>query len=180
MDDSSKHSAGGPTTPPRPDVPPSTLITRAVMDRYRCHRGDGDMWPITWADDDHLYGGAGDNSGSPMNVWRIKGGPADVFLGTGWGVTVEVMNNLPVDPAIYCRRPGIDPKNGVKPAGILSLGGRLYLAVELHNYGDNAAFNRQHNICAWIITSDDHGVTWDLDATPVEFFTGALASPQGV
>ncbi len=150
------------------------------MDRYRCHRGDGDMWPITWADDDHLYGGAGDNSGSPMNVWRISNGPSDVFIGTGWGVTVKVMNNLPVDPAIYCRRPDVHPRTGVKPAGILSVGGRLYLAVELHNYGDNPSFNRQHNVCAWIITSDDHGVTWNLDATPVGFFTGRFSSPHFV
>jgi len=52
---------------PKPDYPKSTYITMVTFDKFRCHRGDGDMWPITWADDGYLYGGAGDNSGSPMN-----------------------------------------------------------------------------------------------------------------
>jgi hypothetical protein len=149
-----------------------------VFDRFRCHRGDGDMWPITWADDGHLYGGAGDNSGSPMNIWRIVGGPTPVFWETGWGVHTELVHNLPVDPVVYCQRPGLDRARGVKPAGLLCLDGRLYLAAELHNYGDHPAFNRQHNLSAWIITSDDHGRTWNLDATPQDFFTGSLASPH--
>lgn len=165
---------------PTPPTPRSTFIQSIRFDRFRCHRGDGDMWPITWADDDFLYGAAGDNSGSPMNFWRIRGGPLDVFWGTGWGVTVELVDNLPIDPAFYCQIPGADPKNGVKPAGLLSLKGRLYFAVEIHNYGDNPAFNRQHNLQAWIITSDDHGKTWNRSATPTDFFSGRLASPHFV
>ena len=68
---------------PIPPYSTSTYITSAVFDKFRCHRGDGDMWPITWADDGYLYGAAGDNSGSPMNFWRIHEGPKDSFLGTG-------------------------------------------------------------------------------------------------
>lgn len=29
------------------------------------------MWPVTWAADGNLYAAAGDNSGSPMNFWKI-------------------------------------------------------------------------------------------------------------
>ena len=29
------------------------------------------MWPVTWAADGKLYAAAGDNSGSPMNFWKI-------------------------------------------------------------------------------------------------------------
>ncbi|HOU14656.1 MAG TPA: hypothetical protein PKZ84_16235 [Anaerolineae bacterium] len=163
---------------PVPAYPRSTLIKNVVFDKFRCHRGDGDMWPITWADDDHLYGGAGDNSGSPMNFWRIIGGPSDVFWGTGWGVRVELVHPLPVNPKIYCQRANLHPTHGVKPAGVLSLNGVLYMAVELHNYGDNPAFNRQHNLSAWIITSLDYGKTWNLEATPTDFFTHRLASPH--
>jgi hypothetical protein len=165
-------------TAPTPGAPRSSYITAATFDKFRCHRGDGDMWPITWADDDHLYGGAGDNSGSPMNFWRIHGGPTAPFLGTGWGVWMELVDPLPIDPRVYCQRPGVDPRNGVKPASLLALDGVLYFAVELHNYGDNPAFNRQHNIQAWILTSSDYGQTWDRAATPEDFFTGRLASPH--
>lgn len=165
-------------TPPRPNIPWSKTIRRAEFDRFRCHRGDGDMWPITWADDGFLYGAAGDNAGSPMNFWRIHNGPTEPFLNTGWGVYLELVHPLPVDPRIYCQKPNIHPRSGVKPAGLLSIHGVLYMAVELHNYGDNPVFNRQHNINAWIITSVDHGKTWNLDATQQTFFTGRLASPH--
>ena len=163
---------------PTPPYPKSTLITNVVMDRFRCHRGDGDMWPITWAADGNLYGGAGDNSGSPMNFWRINGEPQDGYLGTGWGISMQLVDNLPIDPQVYCRRPGVDAKNGVKPASLIGVGGIIYFAVELHNYGDNPAFNRQHNIGAWIITTADYGRTWNREATPLDFFTGRLASPH--
>lgn len=56
-------------------VPPyekSDYIEQVLPDRFRYHSGDGDMWPLTWAEDDMIYGGAGDNRGCPMNIWRIK------------------------------------------------------------------------------------------------------------
>jgi len=163
---------------PMPPYPESTYIKGAVFDRFRCHRGDGDMWPITWAADGHLYGAAGDNSGSPMNFWRIIGEPQSWCLSTGWSIWAERLDNLPVDPTEFCQRPGVDPKNGVKPAGLLSVAGVIYFAVELHNYGDNPAFNRQHNISAFLITTDDCGKSWNREASPGDFFTGRLASPH--
>ncbi|MBC8078742.1 MAG: hypothetical protein H7X86_00215 [Gorillibacterium sp.] len=165
-------------TVPNPTYPTSELISSATFDKFRCHRGDGDMWPITWADDGHLYGGAGDNMNSPMNIWRIMHEPTDIFKGTGWPVVAEMVHPKPVDPKLYCQRADLHPKNGVKPASILCINGVLYLAVELHNYGDRPEFNRQCNIQSWIITSIDYGLTWNLNATMEDFFTGRLASPH--
>lgn len=155
---------------PTPIVLHSTYITGGKFDLFRCHRGDGDMWPTTWADDDFLYGATGDNSGGPMNFWRIHEGPKDFFLGSGWGVWMELIDKEPIDPKIYCQRADLHPVSGVKPASLLCMNGVLYFAVELHNYGDQPAFNRQHNIQAWIITSTDYGKTWNSSATPVDFF----------
>ena len=154
-----------------PPLPKSSFITGAVFDKFRLHKGDGDMWPLTWAADGNLYGGAGDNSGSPMNFWRISGAPI-------WSLIVELVDNLPMNPAIYCQKPNVDRKMGIKPASLLSVGGVLYCAVENHNYGDNPQFNRQHNINAWIITSTNFGKTWNRKVTPEDFFTGRLASPH--
>jgi hypothetical protein len=154
-----------------PPLPRSSFIASAVFDKFRLHKGDGDMWPLTWAADGNLYGGAGDNSGSPMNLWRISGAPI-------WSLIVERVDNLPMDPAVYCQKPNVDPKRGIKPASLLSVNGVLYFAVENHNYGDNPQFNRQHNLNAWIITSTDFGKTWNRKATPQDFFTGRLASPH--
>jgi len=158
-----------------PPYPKSTIIKEVLFDKYRLHKGDGDMWPITWADDGHLYGGAGDNSGSPMNFWRIKGAMCNY-----WDVYLELIDNLPVDPKIYCQRPHVHPQAGIKPAGLLCLEGTLYFTVENMNYGEDPQFNRQRNVNAWIITSTDYGRTWDLAATPQDFFTGRLSSPHFV
>ena len=127
------------------------------------------MWPLTWAADGHLYGGAGDNLGSPMNFWRIEGdAPGEL----------SVVDPLPIDHRQYCDIPPADPEHGVKPAGVLCLDGVLYFAVEAMHYGENPAFNRQRNIHGWIITSTDYGQSWQRAATPTHFFTGRLSSPH--
>lgn len=160
---------------PKPKYPKSELIKNVILDEKKIHKGDGDMWPITWADDDNLYAGAGDNCNSPMNIWRIVDNPEPYHA---WAVYLECINNLPVDPKKYCQVPQVHKERGVKPAGIIFIDGTLYLAAELHNYGDDPSFNRQHNISSWIITSTDYGKTWNLEATKQEFFTGRLASPH--
>ena len=163
---------------PKPAYPKSILIKDVIMDRFRCHGGAGDMWPITWADDDNLYGAGGDNSGSPMNFWKISGIPMEVFSGTGWSIYLELIDNMPINPKKYCQKPYLHPKMGVKPASLISINGVIYFAVELHNYGENVSFNRQKNYNSWIITTYDYGKTWDRESTPIDFFTGRLASPH--
>lgn len=154
-----------------PPYPPSTLIKRAAFDKYRLHKGDGDMWPLTWATDGDLYGAAGDNMGSPMNFWRIHGS-----MHQYWDLYLELIDNLPIDPATYCQRPHVHPQLGIRPAGLLSLDGMLYFAVENMNYGENPAFNRQRNVNGWIITSTDYGKTWNREATHQTFFEGRVSS----
>lgn len=160
---------------PIPNYPVSKLIKQVIPDKMRIHKGDGDMWPITWADDDILYAAAGDNTQSPMNFWKIIGDPEPHY---SWVMHMELIHKMPIDPNEYCQRPNVHPEKGVKPAGLICLNGVLYLAVELHNYGENPVFNRQRNVSTWIITSTDYGVTWNKEATPQDFFTGRLSSPH--
>lgn len=174
---------------PNPPFATSDYIL-AVSADPPAHDGTGDMWPVTWAADDAIYAAAGDNDPgqgegtgfrgkphwSPMNVWRVRDCPSP-------HVTPELVHNLPVDPKKYCQRPLTDLDNGVKPAGLLSIAGTLYLAVANIsdvNRPENPSFNRQRNVNAWIITSRDYGKTWDVDVTPQEFFTGRLSSPHFV
>ena len=159
--------------PPTPPYPKSTLIERVKLGSHRLHKADGDMWPSTWAADGNIYGAAGDNLGSPMTFWRIEGQPRGDWP---YEVNVLLVDRMPLDPKIWCRGPNVDHLGGIKPAGLLSVDGVLYFAVENHNYGDKPAFNRQHNINGWIITSTDFGKSWKRDATPQYFFTGRLAS----
>lgn len=46
--------------------------------------------------------------------------------------------------------------------------------------GDDAVFNRQRYGPAWIITSTDGGITFNLNATPTDMFPGRLAAPRFV
>ncbi len=168
-----------------PPYPRSTYITDVVFDRHRYHTGEGDMWPLTWGADDNIYAAAGDNRSSPMNFWRVSQ-PKDHWNPSGamqadalnyqnrW-VTDEI-DNLPLDPGVYCTDPRVDRHMGLKPAGLLDIDGTLYFAVETQNYGTDPTFNRQTNIQGWIITTTNYGKTWNREATPQSFFTGRLAS----
>jgi len=147
------------------------------FDERRYHQGSGDMWPLTWASDGNLYGGAGDNRRSPMNFWRILDEPRldHPCYESDW--IVDLVDNMPLDPAIYCTDPRVDTAMGIKPAGLIDLDGTLYFAVETQNYGTDPAFNRQTNIHGWIITTSDYGRTWNREATEqTAFFSGRVAS----
>ena len=162
---------------PVPEYPKSKLISGVEFEKFRLHKGDGDMWPLTWAADGNIYGGAGDNMGSPMNFWKISGNPA--FFASIYkdidGIKVELIDNMPLDPQVYCTDPEIHPIFAFKPSGILSVDGMLYLSVSTGNYGEEKHWQRQRYINSWIITSADYGMTWNREATPFDFFTGRLA-----
>ena len=157
-------------------VPPyekSDYIEQVLPDRFRYHSGDGDMWPLTWAEDDMIYGGAGDNRGCPMNIWRIK---TLRFLPEKLNCTghwcMDVINEKPVDLNKYCT----PAAPYVKPSGLLDIGGTLYLSIEAQNYGDNPYFCRQRNLHGWIVRSTDAGRSFDPETTLRDFFRGRLSS----
>ena len=112
-------------------APASTIVRRAR---------DSDNWPMTWADDDHLYTAYGDGTGfAPkvpeklsLGLARVEGGPDDFH-----GINIR---------SPTCERKG-NGKNGLKASGMLMVEGVLYL------WARNAG-NAQ---LAW---SSDHGQTW--------------------
>jgi len=152
----------------------SDYIEEVLFDRFRYHSGEGDMWPLTWAEDDMLYGGAGDNRGCPMNLWRIRTlrfSPESLTCTGHW--SMDIINEQPAPLERHLALSGIP---NVKPAGLLDVRGTLYLSVEAHNYGDNPLFNRQRNLHGWILRSTDQGKTFDPETTPFDFFQGKLSS----
>lgn len=130
-----KHAAS--PYPPSPVIKgiewaPASTIKRAAK--------GSDNWPLTWADDGHLYTAYGDGNGFEprlkeklsLGLARIEGGPDD-FKGINLrSVTGEAKG---------------DGKRGRKASGILAVDGVLYLLVR------NVA-NAQ---LGW---SSDHGATW--------------------
>jgi len=157
-----------------PPYEPSDYIKDVLFDSFRYHSGEGDMWPITWAADDNLYCGAGDNKGCPVNIWRVKTfrfSPSSLSNTGQW--SIDMINPEPVPRELFSHNAEVC---GVKPAGILDIHGTLYLSLEAQNYGDNPLFGRQHNLFGWIARSTDGGKTFDNSVTPFDFFTGRLAS----
>jgi CubicO group peptidase (beta-lactamase class C family) len=111
--------------------PPATVVRKA--------RGS-DNWPITWADDDHLYTAYGDGNGFEpfrkeklsIGFARAAGGPRE-FKGI----------NIP-SPMLDAKGDGA---RGRKASGLLCVDGVLYLWVR----------NVTNSQLAW---SKDHGQSW--------------------
>lgn len=140
--------ADQPSAPPLSmrDEPPylmSDVITNVEWapkeEIIRLAKGS-DNWPITWADDGHLYSAYGDGWGfQPMveeklslGLVRVEGTPPDVR-----GINV--------------RSPGAERsgqgKHGEKASGMLMVDGTLYMFVR----------NAGNSQLGW---SDDHGKSW--------------------
>lgn len=122
--------------PPSPVIarldwaPTNTIVRKAL---------GSDNWPLTWADDDALYGAYGDGNGfepfTPqklsMGFARIIRGPVDA-VGTNIRSTGETFGDGP---------------RGKKASGILCVDGVLYLLAR----------NAGNSQLGW---SGDHGRTW--------------------
>ncbi|MDO8541954.1 MAG: serine hydrolase [Opitutaceae bacterium] len=133
----------GAPAPAKPPYPPSPVIKEitwapksAIIRRAR----GSDNWPLTWADDDAMYGAYGDGQGFEpfvpkklsMGITRISGRPAD-FQGVNVrGAGAEFVG---------------DGRSAPKSSGMLMVDGVLYL---LARNVDNAQIG-------W---SRDHGATW--------------------
>jgi hypothetical protein len=144
-----------------PPYPPSPVIARVTFDdsTARTEAPGSDIWPITWAADDHLYTPWGDGGGFGgtnskgrvlLGVARVSGGKRD-YIGTNIAGGVDAPN---------------PPPFGGKSEGILALGGALYLWRD----GDKSSLEYFKFCELW--RSDDHGATWR--ATGVRF-----SKPEG-
>jgi hypothetical protein len=117
----------------------------------------GDTFPMTWADDDQIYASAGDPN------WGAKWDGLDVerFSGMPPHYSVARINAMPD----YKGSGG----GGPKPAGMISVHGVLYLAVQNLQgkkppvYGSKS----QHGSDATIISSRDHGLTWTPERSDI-------------
>jgi hypothetical protein len=135
--------AAAPDPNPAP-YPRSPLIAKLTWDPAATivrQARDSDNWPLTWADDDHLYTAYGDGTGFVPKVpaklslgfARIEGAPDDFR-----GVNLRSPTG---------EQPKGDGKSGLKASGILMVDGALYL------WARNAGNAR----LAW---SADHAKTW--------------------
>ena len=153
---------------PTPPFPQSSFISHVKFGDEVVSGPSGDTWPFAWADDNQMYGSAGDNHGSKMNVWKASGWP-------GKDLDIEMLNNDPLDLAELCP----STKNA-KPSSLLAIDNVLYMGVSCMNYGDDPSFNRQHNLQGCIAFSNDFGKTWSVKSSTWPFFDSQLAAPEFV
>jgi hypothetical protein len=136
-----------PTSPTAAPYPPSPVISDVVWapadDIIRLAPG-GDTWPLTWADDGHLYTAYGDARGFEpqietklsLGLGRVEGFPPAIA-----GVNLR--------SKIEAR--GAGPR-GRKASGMLMVDGILYMLLR------NDDLQGRRSRLAW---SRDHGTTWN-------------------
>lgn len=156
----------GPTITPDGKVIPqeSTFFSTVRLEPSSTYPtfSDGDLWPVAWSDDDHLYSVNGDGKGFDYSMdWadivanRITGTPSDQSLDGVRLAEGDKVARVWSDPARYNR----------KPTGIVSVDGTLYLAVQDLNKDDSGGGNAGSDIfneapAASIYKSTDKGTTW--------------------
>lgn len=140
----------------RPAYPQSPVMTGVTFDdrTARTEAPGSDIWPMTWAADDHLYTPWGDGGGFGgtnslgrvlLGFARVSGGKRD-YAGTNIAGGVGAPNPAPF---------------GGKSEGVLALGNTLYLWRD----GDKSSLEYFKFFELW--RSDDLGATWR--ATGVRF-----------
>lgn len=139
---------------------PSEFFSTAAEESYSTYqlRGDGDLWPSCWADDDNLYTANGDGTAFnhhvkryDMAVSRIAGVPPSL---SGKTLATDVGTNW--SGSGYNR----------KPTGMLCVDGAIYLAfqnLDSSHFDDSPA--------ASIAKSTDHGLSWTWDKQAPMFGT---------
>ncbi len=120
---------------------PSIPITGISFDSMGLLRdaNGGDLWPVTWADDNNVYVAGGDGDG--FNGTRTDGLDVNRITGAPTGYTGTELSN----------------KTGVLPKGLLSVSGTLYLIEQERGTG----FDQMR--IGW---STDHGATWNYNGDP--------------
>lgn len=124
-----------------------------------------DLWPLTWAADDNIYGGWGDGGGfgggdhvnrASIGFGKITGAPPSLVGTNLWGnATHDSTNTAPAQhQATFCG----------KPESIVSAAGALYAWVG-SSYNDNASDNPRcaanpSTSEAHLAISKDHGASW--------------------
>ena len=174
-------SAPGPTPP----FPPSTDIVGVVFGSPSFWPGSGDKdgenagdtWPSAWTSDGRVLAWDCDAHGSPMSVWDVRGDPY-----TGNLTSVPVGSSLnPLNYTALCGylgKTGSYPNINIKPGGMTALqDSSLIVGVSCMNYGDDAVFNRQHNLAGFVAVSRDGGLTWSNGTAPGDLFSRNLAAP---
>jgi hypothetical protein len=122
----------------------------------------GDLWPITWADDDEMYAAVSDTLGCPEGLYK-----------RGRNVAVARVTGSPGSPSIHILNPmeqfgealsyegeGED-RGSWKGSGLTCVEGKLYLAAFHHRYAfEMKRYPWYSATNSRLLCSEDHGASW--------------------
>jgi hypothetical protein len=128
---------------PYPTSPVITGIKWAAVDEIIRLAPGSDTWPLTWADDGHLYTAYGDGWGFEPKIEK----KLSLGLGRVEGFPPEIRG---VNLRSEIEEPGAGPR-GRKASGMLMVDGTLYMFLR------NADRQGRHSRVVW---SSDRGKTW--------------------
>ncbi len=159
-----KSFAYPPTAINASPYPSSQVITGITWDFDTLVRAapGSDLWPVTWADNNHLYtswgdgggfGGSNSNGRVSMGVARIEGGGANWQGYNVWGGYNPESSQTPI--------------TGKSNGGIIAIDGALYLYVQ-----EQYTWNR-----AKLWKSTDHGLNWTDLGWILDEPSGAFSDP---
>jgi hypothetical protein len=122
----------------------------------------GDLWAMTWPDDDEMYAAVSDTLGCPEGLYK-----------KGRNVAVARITGSPNSPSIHMLNPmeqfgealsyegqGED-RGSWKGSGMACVDGKLYLAAFHHRYAfEMKRYPWYSATNARLICSEDHGASW--------------------
>ena len=168
-----------PAPGPTPPFPQSTAITGVTFGEVAWWSGSGDTWPTAVAADGNTYGWDCDSDNgegfSPMSLWRIDGDPTSGALSPK-SIVNNAFNYTELCAALGPT--GTYPKVNIKPGGMTALSnGDLIVGVSCINYGDDPAFERQHNLAGFVGRANTRNLSSWANLTSVGSFSGRFAAP---
>jgi hypothetical protein len=141
----------------------------------------GDIWPMTWADDDAIYSAASDTKGCPEGLFPKGRNVAIVRItGDSDSPTVTTLNPMEQFGEALSYEGDGEGKGSWKGSGLVCVDGRLFLAAFHHRYAfELKRFPWYSATDSYLVSSDDHGASWSR-FSKAHAFPGPFGNPSFV
>jgi len=144
-------------------------------------RTHGDIWPMTWADDDAIYSAASDTKGCPEGMFQKGRNVAIVKItGEADSRTITTLNPMEQFGEALSYEGDGEGKGSWKGSGLICVDGKLVLAAFHHRYAFELKRYPWYSATdSRLICSEDHGASWSRFSEG-KAFKGPFGNPSFV
>ena len=141
----------------------------------------GDIWPMTWADDDAIYSAASDTKGCPQGLFQKGRNIAIVKIsGNADSPTITTLNPMEQFGEALSYEGDGEGKGSWKGSGLVCVDGRLFLAAFHHRYAFELKRYPWYSATdSCMVSSEDHGASWSRFSR-AHSFQGPFGNPSFV